>query len=174
MRPIVEALAAQDAELEGLLAELDRSGWTLATPCEGWDVADVVIHVAQTNEFAVACIDGQASGGLVASGSSTADEAAALAVAADRGQPPEAIFERWRTSARAQRDALEACDPSRRVPWVIGELPARTLATTRLSETWIHTTDVARAVGAPVELSDRMWSVARLAWRTLPYAFARA
>lgn len=33
-----------------------------------------------------------------------------------------------------------------RVPWVVGEMAARTLCTTRLSETWIHTTDVAPTV----------------------------
>jgi uncharacterized protein (TIGR03084 family) len=58
--------------------------------------------------------------------------------------------------------------------WVSGELSARTLATTRLAETWIHTGDVADAVGVTLPASDRLWHVARLAWRTLPYAFARA
>src|SRR5207248_126415 len=50
----------------------------------------------------------------------------------------------------------------------------RTLATTRLAETWIHTGDVGFAFGAPPSATDRLWHVARLAWRTVPYAFARA
>jgi uncharacterized protein (TIGR03084 family) len=57
---------------------------------------------------------------------------------------------------------------------VAGELSARTLATTRLAETWIHTGDVALPLGADVAEDDRLWHIARLAWRTLPYAFARA
>jgi uncharacterized protein (TIGR03084 family) len=60
------------------------------------------------------------------------------------------------------------------VRWVAGDLTARTLATTRLAETWIHTCDVAEALGRPLAPSDRLRHVARLAWRTIPYAFARA
>jgi uncharacterized protein (TIGR03084 family) len=48
------------------------------------------------------------------------------------------------------------------------------LATTRLAEYWIHTCDVGDALGVDVKPTDRLWHVARLAWRMLPYAFARA
>jgi uncharacterized protein (TIGR03084 family) len=60
------------------------------------------------------------------------------------------------------------------VQWVAGELSLRTLVTTRLAETWIHTGDVTDAVGVQQQPSERLQHIARLAWRTLPYAFARA
>ena len=63
-------------------------------------------------------------------------------------------------------------DLSTRVTWVAGELSARSLATTRLAETWIHTGDVAGALGVPLAPGDHLRQIARLAWRTLPYAFA--
>ncbi|MBA3653448.1 MAG: maleylpyruvate isomerase family mycothiol-dependent enzyme, partial [Actinobacteria bacterium] len=88
--------------------------------------------------------------------------------------PGPAVLERWRTAAAAMRQALAAGDPSRRVQWVAGEMAAQTLATTRLSECWIHTGDVAEALGLNLAPSLRLWHIARLAWRTLPYAFARA
>jgi uncharacterized protein (TIGR03084 family) len=59
------------------------------------------------------------------------------------------------------------------VTWVAGQLTTRTLATTRLAETWIHTGDIGAAFDDPPSASDRLWHIARLAWRTLPYAFAR-
>ena len=65
-------------------------------------------------------------------------------------------------------------DLSTRVTWVAGELSARSLATTRLAETWIHTGDVAGALGVSLVPGDRLRQIARLAWRTLPYAFATA
>jgi uncharacterized protein (TIGR03084 family) len=68
---------------------------------------------------------------------------------------------------------LEGADPHRRVVWVVGELSIRTLITTRLAEAWIHGGDIAEAVGAEVKADDRLRHIARLAWRTLPYAFAR-
>ena len=46
--------------------------------------------------------------------------------------------------------------------------------TTRLAETWIHTGDVAAAFGELPAPTDRLEHVARLAWRTLPYAFERS
>ena len=64
-------------------------------------------------------------------------------------------------------------DLSTRVRWVAGDLSARTLATTRLAETWIHTGDIASAIGIEPVATDRLRLIARLAWRTLPYAFDR-
>ena len=87
--------------------------------------------------------------------------------------PGPVLRERWRTGAAALRGELAASDPHRRVDWVSGQLATRTLATTRLAECWIHTGDVAEAVGTEQEPTDRLEHIARLAWRTLPYAFAR-
>jgi uncharacterized protein (TIGR03084 family) len=172
-------LAAQHAELAGLLSGLDEAGWQRPSRCEGWTVADVVTHLAQTDEMALASAEGRFAEGLVelARGldpASSVDEGADLMVARDRGQPPSAIFERWQTGAAALRKAFEACDPSDRVTWVAGELSVRTLTTTRLAETWIHTGDVACGLGVALDPPDRLRHIARLAWRTLPYAFARS
>ncbi len=58
--------------------------------------------------------------------------------------------------------------------WVAGQLAARTLASTRLTETWIHTVDVAFGFGAPPAPTGRLWHTARLVWRTVPYALGQA
>lgn len=177
MEAIVAALDEQQAELDGLLASLDDSGWAKPSRCPGWSVADVVLHLAQTSELAAA--GGDASfverfARFMPSDAHTADEGAEQAVVAERGASGVQLFERWRAAATAQRNLLASSDPARRLPWVIGELPARTLATTRLSEMWIHTGDIADALGVTLVPTDRLWHIARLAWRTLPYAFARA
>ena len=68
-----------------------------------------------------------------------------------------------------------ACaDPHERVTWVTNRLSVETLAATRLSECWIHTGDIAVALEVRLPPTDRLRFIARLAWRTLPYAFARA
>src|SRR5205807_1139336 len=84
------------------------------------------------------------------------------------------LRDRWRTTGEALRKALAAGDPHQRVVWVSGELSLRTLTTTRLAETWIHAGDVAQALGVDLAPTDRLRHIARLAWRTLPYAFDRA
>jgi uncharacterized protein (TIGR03084 family) len=102
------------------------------------------------------------------------DDGAALMVAAQRGAPPGTVAERWHRSCTDLRTALLDRAPADRVTWVAGELAARTLGTTRLAETWIHTGDVADGLGVDLVPADRLWHIARLAWRTIPYAFRRA
>jgi len=175
---IVAALAAQDDELAGLLTGRDADAWRLPTPCVGWTVADVVLHVAQTNELAIACVDGTVtepsglSGGEGPAG--TVDDAAALMVEQERGASGPEVLERWRRAAEGFLGLFDGADLHRRVPWVTGHLSLHTLVATRLSETWIHTTDVADAFGVSLEPTERLRHVARLAWRTLPYAFSRS
>jgi uncharacterized protein (TIGR03084 family) len=182
MDEVITALAAQHAELDGLLAGLSDVAWATPAPqCPGWSIADVVLHLAQTHELAVASAEDKFAD-VVAAGAgrgsrgdafSDVDAAADVMVARERSTTPAALLQRWRDAAGAERRALERCDPHHRVQWVSGDLAARTLATTRLAETWIHSGDVADALGVKLTPTARLWHVARLAWRTLPYAFAR-
>jgi uncharacterized protein (TIGR03084 family) len=179
MDAIVAALGEQQAELSGLLTGLDERDWQRPSPCEGWSIADVVLHVAQTNELAVASATGRFAEEVneLTRGvgpASSVDDGADRMVARERGQTGRAVGERWETSAQDLRQVLGKCDPHQRVVWVAGELSARTLATTRLAETWIHSGDVAAGLGVVLAPADRLWHIARLAWRTLPYAFSRA
>ncbi len=180
MRPIVDALAAQHAELAGLLEGLDEAGWHRDTPCEGWDVADVVLHLAQSDEIALASVRGRfrehvgaLGGGDTAAGTSV-DEGVDRLVVEERGSPTAEIHARWSRASTTLRAEMSTVDPRARVWWVVGDMAARTLATTRLAETWIHTGDVAAALGVDLAPTDRLWHIARLAWRTLPHAFTRA
>jgi uncharacterized protein (TIGR03084 family) len=178
MDSIVDALAEQQAELSSLLDPLDDDGWAKPSPCEGWSVADVVLHLVQTNGMAQASLDDRYDefleemlvGARIAT---DVDDGAAAMVERDRGMPNDELNERWRTEAAALTASFAAADPHRRVQWVVGRLSVRTLTTTRLAETWIHTGDVAEALGILLPPTPRLEHIARLAWRTLPYAFER-
>jgi len=174
---IIEALRAQQRELDDLLSGLDDAQWGLESRCAGWSVADVVLHLAQTDEFALASAEGrldELAPFVDTTAESDVDVAAAHAVEQQRGSDPAALHRRWRDSAEALSTRLAECEPGQRLPWLAGELSARTLATTRLSETWIHTGDIASALDVDLPDTDRLWHIARLAWRTIPYAFRRA
>jgi uncharacterized protein (TIGR03084 family) len=178
MQEIVGALAEQQDELAALLAPLDEAGWAKPSACEGWSVADVVLHLAQTNEMAI----GSARGDLAAVARRLTeglppvagiDEGADQMVVKERDAPASEIHGRWQQSCAHLRAALLDRQPGDRVTWVVGDMAARTLGTTRLAETWIHTGDVADGLGIALEPADRLQHVARLAWRTIPYAFTR-
>lgn len=177
---VLVALAAQQAELAGLVAGLDEAGLRAPSRCDGWSVADVLLHLSQSNEMAVASVTGRWEQAIVARGAALelrdgadVDEIAAAMVEAERGTP-EGDRARWQASATAVEDAMAEVDPAARVSWVAGQMAARTLATTRLAEAWIHTVDVAVGLGVDLAPTDRLWHIARLAWRTVPYALERA
>ncbi|MGH9275918.1 MAG: maleylpyruvate isomerase family mycothiol-dependent enzyme [Acidimicrobiales bacterium] len=179
MQEILAALAEQHRELAGLLDPLTNDAWSRPSRCAGWTVSDVVLHLAQTDELALASLTGsfgvavdQLADGFT--GANSVDAGADAMVAAQRGASSSEVRERWRLGSFALLRTLAETDPSARVPWVVGDLAARTLATTRLAECWIHTGDVLDALGRPIVASDRMRHIVRLAWRTLPYAFEGA
>jgi hypothetical protein len=51
---VLTDLAAEGDQLESLVAPLDEPGWRKATPAEGWDIATTVVHLAWTDECAIA------------------------------------------------------------------------------------------------------------------------
>jgi len=182
MDDILTALAEQVDELDRLVSGLDEAGWALPSRCPGWTVSDVLLHLCQTNEMAVASAERRFTEEAAAFGNrvgtapagASADDLAGLAVAAERGPSGKEVYDRWRASSAAQAAALGACEAGTRLPWLVGELAAITLATTRLAETWIHTGDVAAGLGRELMPAARLRPITRLAWRTLPYAFAQA
>lgn len=176
---VLDALAAQHAELAGIIDPLDEPAWQRPSRCDGWSVADVVLHLVQTDELAVASLAGRIDDGIANLASSDApvtsiDDAAQLAVDRERGASGTELAARWHSTSDELRRSLADGDPHRRVTWVAGTLSVHTLAATRLAEAWIHTGDIADSFGIVPEPTDRLRHIARLAWRTLPYAFARA
>ena len=180
MEDILIALDAQHAQLAELVDACANDDWERPTRCEGWDVASVLAHLALTDEGAIASARGEfdhhADGLLGTRERQTVsvDDAAAAEVEAERAAGGEKIRQRWYDASETMRAEFHARDPHTRVTWVAGKLSLQTLATTRLSECWIHTDDIADALGIALPPTDRLRFIARLAWRTLPYAFQRA
>jgi uncharacterized protein (TIGR03084 family) len=176
---ILAALAEQQAELDSLINPIDEAAWAKPSRCDGWTVGDVVLHLAQTNEMALASLQQRMDAYLddMLRGlppSANVDDGAGAMVDKERGASPAEVHARLQRATDEMMDAYRAADPHDRVQWVAGTLSVHTLSTTRLAETWIHTNDVAYGVGVDLGSPDRLKYIARLAWRTLPYAFMRA
>jgi uncharacterized protein (TIGR03084 family) len=173
MGDVFDDLADEFERLDGVLAGLEPDQWALPSAAEGWSVADVVVHLAQTNELAIASAGGEQAGFTWQDGVSV-DESADRAVAAERTAGPDEVFRRWRDSARGSLEALRGCPPKARLPWVAAPLSPRTLATTRIAEHWAHALDITVPLGIEYPDSARLRHIAWLAHRTLPYALAAA
>lgn len=171
---VIEALAAEGDQVEALLGGLDEGAWAHPSGCSGWTISDVVLHLAQTEEAVVATVTGGTFEVPAGVAGSNVDEIMAGWVAAQRGAAPSEVSERWKKARRSALSALTEADPERRLAWAAAPLKPRTLATTRLSEHWIHAQDIADPLGVEYPDSDRLWHIARLAHRTVSYAYARA
>jgi uncharacterized protein (TIGR03084 family) len=171
---IFEDLAAEQERLEKVLLGLDEKQWLSASAAPGWTVADVVLHLAQSEEAVEATATrGNLRGGLGAVAGKTMDERAAEAVRMERAAPAE-VFGRWQRARRTGLAALRAAEPDRPVEWMAGPLKPATLATTRLAEHWAHGLDITGPLGADFPDTGRLRHVAWLAHRTLPYALSLA
>ena len=171
---IFEDLAAEEERLEKILGGLDEAQWASASAADGWTIADVVLHLAQSEEAAAAtAVAGTLRGGLAAVAGETTDERADAAVRAERAAPAE-VFARWQRARQAALAAMRAADPDRAVQWMVGTVKPATLATTRLAEHWAHGLDIAEPLGADFPDTDRLKHIAWLAHRTLPYALSLA
>jgi uncharacterized protein (TIGR03084 family) len=167
---VLDDYLAETARLEGILGQLTEAQWLTESGASGWSVADVVLHLAQSEETVVASASGADPREGVAG---TVDDWAARKVAAERAAPAE-VFARWKKARDAAADALRTADPQAPVHWVAGPVKPATLATTRLAEHWAHGLDITEPLGIDYPDTDRLRHIAWLAHRTLPYAFSRA
>ncbi|WP_188189876.1 maleylpyruvate isomerase family mycothiol-dependent enzyme [Nonomuraea sp. SYSU D8015] len=173
MTDIFDDLAAEYRQLDAVLESLTPEQWSQASAAEGWTVADVVLHLAQTEEAVTAPAITEAKA-FLPSAEATVDGMADEMVAAERGMPPADLLARWRKAAFATPGALRAHPPGTRLSWVRTPLSPRTLATTRIAEHWAHALDITVPLGLAYPDTARLRHVAWLAHRTLPYAFAVA
>ena len=171
---VFDDLAAEQDRLDHILSGLDEAQWTSPSGAAGWTIADVVLHLAQSEEGVMVTVSGRGlRTGLGATTGGTVEERVAEMVRAERAAP-EVVFGRWQRARHSALDALRAADPSQPVEWVTGPVKPATLATTRLAEHWAHGLDITEPLGVGFPDTDRLRHVAWLAHRTLPYAMTLA
>ena len=171
---IFEDLAAEEERLEKILSGLDEAQWGSPSAADGWTIADVVLHLAQSEEAAAATAShGTLRGALGTVAGETTDARADAAVKMERAAPAD-VFARWQRARQAALAAMRAADPDQPVEWMVGTIKPATLATTRLAEHWAHGLDIAGPLGADFPDTGRLRHIAWLAHRTLPYALSLA
>lgn len=171
--PVLDDLRAEEDCIEAMLDGLGDEAWRAPSAARGWTVADVVLHLALSEEMVVATLGAADPTLHFDRGGATLDEVMDAQVRGARDEPA-AVFSRWRRARVAALDALATADPAQPVSWAATPLRPVTLATTRLAEHWAHALDIAGALGIDYPDTDRLRHIAWLAQRTLPYAFALA
>jgi uncharacterized protein (TIGR03084 family) len=169
---VMDDFVSEALRLQGILGLLTQAQWQADSRARGWSVADVVLHLAQSDEAVAASADGADHRGDVAA-AGTVDDWAARMVDTER-TTPDLVFARWREARDTAVAALRAADQERPLQWVAGPMKPATLTTTRLAEYWAHGLDITEPLGLDFPDTDRLRHIAWLAHRTLPYALSRA
>jgi uncharacterized protein (TIGR03084 family) len=160
-------LAAEEADLDRVVVDLDDDGWATPTPAAGWDVQDSVAHLAYAEDLARVALCDEAE---FARRRDALDPSAAL-VGPGRSMTGAAVLGWWREARAATLAQLRTRASRDRLPWFAGPMSAMSFATARLMETWAHGQDVRDALGQPPAVTARLRHVADLGVRTRPFAY---
>jgi uncharacterized protein (TIGR03084 family) len=169
---VLADLAAESAELDGIVAGADPVAWALPTPAPGWTIAHQVAHLAWTDERTLCAATDEAAFAeeirrALASPGQYIEEGAQEGA----GAGPETLLARWRAGRSAVAAALRDVPPGKKLPWYGPAMSATSMATARLMETWAHGLDMADALGVVREPTARLRHVAWLGARTRDFAF---
>jgi uncharacterized protein (TIGR03084 family) len=178
LEQVLADLTAEGDELEAAVAPLDEPGWRTPVPAPGWDIATTIVHLAWTDECAIAAgTDKEAWDALVLRAledpEGFVDEEAFTGAKA----PAAEILARWQAGRPALAAVLRDYPEGEKLPWYGPPMSPASMATARFMETWAHALDVYDAListGSITERpapTDRIRHVAHLGVRTRDFAF---
>lgn len=173
MREILSDLVAEQQSLDQSLQRISLKDWDRKTPAHGWTVRDTISHLADSEELAATVIAGTADLSKFRSAADL-DALRRQAIKTGRAMRPQDVIEWWRGGRAKVVEPLSHMRASDRVEWIEGTMSARTLATTRLMQTWAHGLDIYATMKTQVEDTPRIRHICWLGWKTLPYAFKAA
>ncbi len=168
VRTILSDLVAEQQSLDQYLQKIPVRDWNTPTAVEGWDIRDMVSHLAHFEELTAQTVAGEIPG------FPTGDELNDLyweGVHHGRGIRPQDVIEWWRKGRAKLIEPLSEMTSSDPITWFTGSVSAQMVATHRLTETWAYGLDIYEAMGEEYEDTTRIRHVCRLAWETLPTRF---
>jgi uncharacterized protein (TIGR03084 family) len=169
---VLADLTAEGDALEAAVAPLDEPGWRTPVPAEGWDVATTIVHLAWTDECAIAAgTDKAAWDDLVLR--AIDDPLGFVDAQAHEGAkaPAADILARWRAIRPQLVTMLREYPAGEKLPWFGPPMSPASMATARFMETWAHALDVYDALGITREPTDRIRHIAHLGVRTRNFSF---
>ena len=172
---LVDDLVAEERALDELVAPLDDTTWSAATPAEGWTVRDQIAHLAASEDWARrALTDPDGFRADLAALSEDPERRAAEVASGLLGCriPDDGVLAWWRRECEAATAALRVHEPGDRVPWFGPDMSVTSFTTARLMETWAHAQDVVDTLGVARAPTSRLRHVAEIGVRTRPFVYA--
>ncbi|MBA0053213.1 TIGR03084 family protein [Streptomyces sp. AJS327] len=172
-KPVLDDLRAEGAELDTLVAGLDRDDWRRPTAAPGWSVAHQVAHLAWTDQQSLmAARDTDAFQRAVERAIASPDTFVDEAAEAGARLPVDGLLRGWRAGRAELLDVLATYPPGQRMPWYGPPMSPTSVATGRLMETWAHGEDIADTFGLRRPVTRRLRHVVHIGVRTRDFAYA--
>ncbi|MBW3666023.1 MAG: maleylpyruvate isomerase family mycothiol-dependent enzyme [Actinobacteria bacterium] len=173
MRDILSDLVAEQQFLDQSLQRIPSKIWDTVTSNSPWTVRDTIAHLADFEDLGADAIAG-GDGVKEWQNASDLEEMRKRAVKKGRDMRFQDVIEWWRGARARVVEPLSHMNGDDRVEWIAGDMSARTFATFRLMETWMHGLDIYSTLRLEVEDTPRIRHVCWLGWKTLPYALKQA
>jgi uncharacterized protein (TIGR03083 family) len=147
-----DLIATELERLDRYFSGLRADEWERPTRCAGWSVRDVLAHMASSEQYNRACLDGNVAAFLSEVGAKGATDLASaneIGIREYDDRSSEAILEEWREASRENLTRLRERD-GRDIDSSVGAYPGRWQAFHLAFELATHADDV----GARVEPSE--------------------
>lgn len=165
-------LAAEQAALDALVADLGPAQWAAPTPSEGWAVRDHIAHLAYFDEAAALAIsDPEDFAREVAVALREVAGYEARYLARGRALAPAGLLGWWRAARRRLAEAATRLEPKSRVAWFGPSMSALSFLSARLMEAWLHGHDVTDALGLVRRDTDRIRHILVIGVRTRGFSY---
>ena len=169
---VISDLAAEAAQIDALVADLDRTDWARETPATGWTVAHQVAHLSFVFRLAgTAASDAGAFAAMTAQAAEDFDGAVNAVLSTYPLDDPEKLLARWRADRDFAVEKLAAAPADQPVPWLVRPIPPGVLACAGMMEVLAHGQDIADALGVAPERTDRIGHVAGFAALTWEFGY---
>lgn len=169
---VYEDLIAEGESLDKIVTQLEPGDWALPTPAPGWTIAHQIAHLASVCMLArAAAISPDLFMKQAAGAAGDFDAAVYGLLKPYLAHAPAELLARWRADRAAASQALSALPHDQMVPWLARPLPAGVLASAGIMELFAHGQDIADAVGARREHTDRIWHLTAFAVRTWDFGY---
>ncbi|MBM36791.1 MAG: maleylpyruvate isomerase family mycothiol-dependent enzyme [Actinomycetota bacterium] len=172
MEQICVDIEAETAALAAVVSGLTEDQWRAPTVAEGWDSHETILHLGATDWACYLAVTDPASfvdaRERLSKGEVSVHELVGSEIKAKLGGELWAWFLDGRT---AMIDALRNVNPKARVTWLGPTIGARSLATSRLLETWTHSHDLADTFDVEYPQTDRLRHIAHIGYVTREFSY---
>ena len=163
MDQICDDIAAETRALSSVVEDLTEDQWRAPTVAEGWDSHETILHLGATDWICYLTlvnpklfVDIRTQ---LSKGETSVHKAVGPQVRALQGSE---LWEWFLTGRSEMLGALRDTDPKARITWLGPDIGARSLATSRLLETWTHSHDLADSFAIQYPRTNRLRHLAHI------------